>query len=291
MKRGSRIKKVLNLIKIYIRRDNVIKNENMKHEEVVKELCKAYGMLKFDPENTEFKNDYEKLKEITLGRMNCYSIIEGLSLQELLTHEEVVMNDYQINEVFYKLNGYLDLHAPKNLSKNNRAVFIVMMDNSGSMGAYEKYMARAMVNWSKLLLKDRYKQVKTEFIVHHTEAKSVSEETFFNTTESGGTIASSAYVRCLEIINSTDYRNNDVYVMHLSDGDNLTSDNSRSVNYLYDILNKANQVHYIETNQYNRSSTLMHAFKSVKNTKFVKSTIKDKSDVLKAILDTYEIRN
>lgn len=270
----------------------MIKNENMKHEELIQELCRVYGVLKFDTNNAELENDYDKLKEIALKRMDAYSFIEGMSLRELLAHEEVVTNGTQINEVFDKLNKYLDnkVSRPKNLSNHDNAVFIVMMDNSGSMGVYEKFVAKAMTTWSKLLLEDRYKQIKTEYIVHHTEAKSVSEDIFFNATETGGTIASSAYVRCLEIINSRDYKNKDIYVIHISDGDNLTSDNARTVNYLYDIMNKVNQVHYVETNQYNRGgSALMYAFNRVNNDKFIKSTIKNTNEILKAILDTYEI--
>ncbi|MEK4006487.1 DUF444 family protein [Paenibacillus sp. FSL H3-0333] len=269
----------------------MVKNENMKHDELIQELCRVYGFLKFDSNNSELKKDYEKLKEIALKRMNSYSLIEGMSLQELLTHEEVVTNRTQIDEVFNKLNKYLDnkVSRPKNLSNHDQAVFIIMMDNSGSMGRYEKCVAKAMTTWSKLLLEDRYDKIKTEFIVHHTEAKSVNEDTFFNVTEAGGTIASTSYIRCLEIINSSNFGKNDIYVMHISDGDNLPSDNLRTVNYLHDILNKVNQVHYVEVNQYNRSSTLMHGFKSLNNPKFIKSTIKDEKDILKAILDTFEL--
>ena|GEM_PF-5689873 len=269
----------------------MIKIEGKKHEEFIQELCDTYGKLKFDPDNSGLKNDYEGLKKIILERMNSYSIVDSVELSELLTLEDIIVNGDQIDQVFNKLNEYLDehVHSPKNLCSKDNAVFILMMDNSGSMGSYERYMAKAMVTWSRLLLGDRYNKVKMEYIVHNTKAESVSEDAFLNSTESGGTIASSTYVRCLEIINSTDYKNKDIYVMHISDGDNLTSDNSRTENYLYDILNKVNQVHYVETNQYNRSSTLMQVFKKVNNNKFIKSTIKDKSDVLKAILDAYVI--
>ncbi len=54
-----------------------------------------------------------------------------------------------------------------------------MMDTSGSMGRFEKYMARSFFFWMTRFLRTKYETVEIEFIAHHTEAKVVSEEDFF----------------------------------------------------------------------------------------------------------------
>src|SRR5699024_9329307 len=84
--------------------------------------------------------------------------------------------------------------------EDSKAVVIAMMDTSGSMGIFEKYMARSFFFWMTRFLRTKYETVEIEFIAHHTEAKVVSEEDFFSKGESGGTICSSAYLKALEVI-------------------------------------------------------------------------------------------
>ncbi|GAA3331556.1 hypothetical protein GCM10020331_088620 [Ectobacillus funiculus] len=79
---------------------------------------------------------------------------------------------------------------------------LAMMDTSGSMGIWEKYMARSFFSsgWLAFFYVQKYETVDIEFIAHHTEAKVVTEEEFFSKGESGGTICSSAYRKALELI-------------------------------------------------------------------------------------------
>ena len=82
----------------------------------------------------------------------------------------------------------------------SNAVVIAMMDVSGSMGEFKKYIARSFYFWMVRFLKTKYDNVKIVFISHHTEAKEVTEEQFFTQGESGGTVVSSAYRLALDII-------------------------------------------------------------------------------------------
>jgi uncharacterized protein len=72
---------------------------------------------------------------------------------------------------------------------HSNAVVLAMMDTSGSMGIFEKYIARSFFFWMTRFLRTKYEKVEIVFIAHHTEAKEVSEDQFFNKGESGGTIA------------------------------------------------------------------------------------------------------
>src|SRR5215218_7830184 len=58
----------------------------------------------------------------------------------------------------------------------SNAVVLAMMDVSGSMGEFKKYIARSFYFWMVRFLKTKYDNVDIVFISHHTEAKEVSEE-------------------------------------------------------------------------------------------------------------------
>ncbi len=170
------------------------------------------------------------------------------------------------------------------LKPDSKAVVLAMMDTSGSMGIWEKYMARSFFFWMTRFLRTKYETVEIEFIAHHTEAKVVSEDDFFSKGESGGTICSSAYRKALELIEEKYHPNKyNIYPFHFSDGDNLTSDNARCVKLVEDLMKVSNMFGYGEVNQYNRHSTLMSAYKNIKNEKFHYYILKQKADVFHAM--------
>ncbi|WP_374718971.1 sporulation protein YhbH [Parageobacillus toebii] len=167
---------------------------------------------------------------------------------------------------------------------DSKAVVLAMMDTSGSMGLWEKYMARSFFFWMTRFLRTKYETVEIAFIAHHTEAKVVTEDEFFTKGESGGTICSSAYRKALELI-ETKYSPSryNIYPFHFSDGDNLTSDNARCVKLVQELMKVSNMFGYGEVNQYNRHSTLMSAYKNIKDEKFRYYILKQKSDVFHAM--------
>ncbi len=170
------------------------------------------------------------------------------------------------------------------IKPDSKAVVLAMMDTSGSMGIWEKYMARSFFFWMTRFLRTKYETVEIEFIAHHTEAKVVSEEDFFTKGESGGTICSSVYRKALEIIGEKyEPSKFNIYPFHFSDGDNLTSDNARCVKLVEEIMKMSNMFGYGEVNQYNRHSTLMSAYKNIKDEKFYYYILKQKIDVFHAM--------
>lgn len=166
----------------------------------------------------------------------------------------------------------------------SKAVVLAMMDTSGSMGMWEKYMARSFFFWMSRFLKTKYETVEIEFIAHHTEAKVVSEDDFFSKGESGGTICSSAYKKALELIDSkySPERYN-IYPFHFSDGDNLTSDNKRCLQLVEQLMDVSSMFGYGEVNQYNRHSTLMSAYKKIEDERFRHFVLRRKADVFYAM--------
>lgn len=178
----------------------------------------------------------------------------------------------------------------------SNAVVIAMMDVSGSMGEFKKYIARSFYFWMVRFLKTKYDNVKIVFISHHTEAKEVTEEQFFTQGESGGTVVSSAYKLALEIIKEQfPPRDWNVYPFHFSDGDNYYSDNDEAVKLADELISTCNLFGYGEIGEegassYRRSSgALLSIFKDhLKNKdRFVGVRIDDKEDVYPALKEFF----
>lgn len=116
----------------------------------------------------------------------------------------------------------------KVVQPQTKAVVIYMMDVSGSMGDEQKEIVRLESFWINTWLKKHYRGLETRFIIHDAAAKEVDEDTFFRTSESGGTLISSAYKLAQQII-ETDYPPQDwnIYPFHFSDGDNWSGEDTR----------------------------------------------------------------
>lgn len=166
----------------------------------------------------------------------------------------------------------------------SKAVVLAMMDTSGSMGRKEKYMARVFFFWMAKFLRFIYETVEISFIAHHTSAKVVTEEAFFSKGESGGTVCSSAYEKALELVedkyNPVKYN---IYPVHFSDGENITSDNPKCLQLVHELMKVSNMFGYAEVNTSRYYSTLMSSYKKIDDPKFRHYILKDKGDVYHAL--------
>lgn len=165
------------------------------------------------------------------------------------------------------------------------AVVIAMRDVSGSMGDFKKRMTRAFFFWMLRFLRTRYRQVDVVFIVHHTQARIVDEDSFFQLGESGGTKVSSAYELCRTVMVSRyPAAQWNVYPFHFSDGDNWSdADNRRTVELLEDMLPSVNLFGYAEIREGGYASTLMTALNKVQHPRFRSVAIAETPDVLRAL--------
>jgi uncharacterized sporulation protein YeaH/YhbH (DUF444 family) len=131
---------------------------------------------------------------------------------------------------------------------SSKAVMFCLMDVSGSMTQSIKEMAKRFFILLYLFLRRNYKHIEVVFIRHHTHAKEVTEEEFFYSRETGGTIVSSALDLTAEILQKRYPRNDwNVYVAQASDGDNWEGDSQRCSNILYkEILKEVQYFAYVE---------------------------------------------
>jgi uncharacterized sporulation protein YeaH/YhbH (DUF444 family) len=113
---------------------------------------------------------------------------------------------------------------------NANAVMFCLMDVSGSMGEREKDLAKRFFVLLHLFLKRRYDRTEIVFIRHTHEAQEVDEETFFYSTQSGGTIVSTALEEMRRVIDER-YPSSEwnIYAAQASDGDNSVTDSERCI--------------------------------------------------------------
>lgn len=131
---------------------------------------------------------------------------------------------------------------------NTNAVMFCVMDVSGSMDETKKDIAKRFFILLYLFLTRTYEKIEIIFIRHHTCAKEVSEEDFFYSRETGGTVVSSALELMSNIIN-TRYKNNswNIYAAQASDGDNWNNDSPRCRDIIInDIMPHLQYFSYIE---------------------------------------------
>lgn len=109
-----------------------------------------------------------------------------------------------------------------------KAVMFCLMDVSGSMDEARKDLSKRFFILLYLFLTRHYEHIDLVFIRHHTQAQEVDEEGFFHSTETGGTVVSSALVLMEEIIRAR-YPTSEwnIYGAQASDGDNWHHDSGR----------------------------------------------------------------
>lgn len=165
---------------------------------------------------------------------------------------------------------------------DSSAVILAMRDISASMGEFEKYISRSFYFWMLRFLHSRYTNVRVVFIVHHTQAREVTEEAFFELGESGGTRASSAYNLALQVIAERfPPERFNIYPFHFSDGDNWPEDREEAVRSVEKLLAVSNVFGYGEIRTVpGRLTTLSAAFTAFKdNPRFLPVHIRQKEDV------------
>nr|WP_145545395.1 YeaH/YhbH family protein [Variovorax boronicumulans] len=111
---------------------------------------------------------------------------------------------------------------------STQAVMFCLLDVSGSMDEGRKNVAKRFFMLLYLFLNRNYEHIEVVFIRHHTVASEVSEDDFFTSRESGGTVVSSALTLMHEII-AARYPSSlwNIYGAQASDGDNWHDDSPR----------------------------------------------------------------
>jgi uncharacterized sporulation protein YeaH/YhbH (DUF444 family) len=127
------------------------------------------------------------------------------------------------------------------------AVVFFMLDVSGSMSDRDRKLAKTFFFWVVQGLRREYRSLETVFVAHTTEAWEFAEPDFFQVTGTGGTVASTGFLKVREII---DERYNpgrhNIYLFYASDGDNSVGDHSIARDSLMSIVQDSCYAGYVE---------------------------------------------
>ncbi len=170
----------------------------------------------------------------------------------------------------------------------SNAVILYIMDVSGSMGEEQKEMVRIESFWIDTWLQSQYDGLEVRYITHDAAAREVDRHTFFHTRESGGTMISSAYKLCADIIGA-EYSSGEwnIYPFHFSDGDNWSTDDTKACMELLkeSILPHVNQFGYGQVESPYGSGQFIKDLQEVfpDEEKMVLSEIPDREAIIKSI--------
>jgi uncharacterized sporulation protein YeaH/YhbH (DUF444 family) len=128
------------------------------------------------------------------------------------------------------------------------AVVYFAMDVSSSMTENDRKLAKSFFFWVVQGLRRQYTHLEAVFVAHTVEAWEFPEQEFFQVSGSGGTVASTAFRKVLEIANSRyDPGRFNTYVFYASDGANFHNDREAAQAALTELGALANYVGYVET--------------------------------------------
>lgn len=170
------------------------------------------------------------------------------------------------------------------------AVIVYMMDVSGSMGDEQKEIVRIESFWLDTWLQRQYKGLESRFIIHDAAAREVDRDTFFHTKESGGTMISSAYKLCAQLIDDH-YPPEEwnIYPFHFSDGDNWSMDDTLACMELLKqkILPRVNMFAYGQVESPYGSGQFVKDLREHlgKDERVVTSEIRDRDAIMQSIKD------
>jgi uncharacterized protein len=128
------------------------------------------------------------------------------------------------------------------------AVVYFAMDVSSSMTEQDRKLAKTFFFWVVQGLRRQYTHLEAVFVAHTVEAWEFAESEFFEVSGSGGTVASTAFRKVLEIAaNRYDPSRFNTYVFYASDGANFHNDREAADAALAELGSLANYVGYVET--------------------------------------------
>lgn len=192
-----------------------------------------------------------------------------------------------IDDVDLRYNRWEKFPVP-----TTQAVMFGIMDVSGSMGEWEKEMAKRFFMLMLLFLQHNYERVDIVWIRHHSVPKEVDEEEFFYSQESGGTVVSSALELMAKIVKERYPLSQwNVFGTQISDGDNFTHDCPVAMDVMENqILPVSQYFAYVEVDQTReRNSDLWPYYEKLAvNKSFVMSKVKDVSDIFPVFRSLFE---
>jgi uncharacterized protein len=165
------------------------------------------------------------------------------------------------------------------------ALLVAIVDISGSMDDTKRHLCKSMLWWTELLLRNAYKDIAIEYIVHDTKAWSVPDsKTFYELNSGGGTQVSSALKHCYKLIQDKyPFDTWNTYIIASGDGENVSSDNDTCVKILKEqLIPNCNIFNFVQIKA-GLGEDLYKVLDRDLGNKIKLSSIDNEDDILKAI--------
>jgi uncharacterized protein len=131
---------------------------------------------------------------------------------------------------------------------STEAVVFFAMDVSSSMTDRDRRLAKTFFFWVVQGLRRQYTHIEPVFVAHTVEAWEFPEAEFFQVTGSGGTVASTAFRKVLDIVDERyDPSRFNIYAFYASDGANFRHDREAAQEALNKLGAIVNYIGYVET--------------------------------------------
>ena len=149
----------------------------------------------------------------------------------------------------------------KRYPKSNAAIFFAR-DWSGSMDDHKCEIVMNTCWWIDQWVRQFYKRTESIYIGHDTEAKEVDQDNFYKQRYGGGTYCSSAFQLIKEKLEfSFPPKEWNIYVFYFSDGENVESDNPKTIELMTDLQKVSNLIGYGQILSYYDDASLLHDIK------------------------------
>lgn len=131
---------------------------------------------------------------------------------------------------------------------STEAVVFFAMDVSSSMTERDRRLAKTFFFWVVQGLRRQYTHIEPVFVAHTVEAWEFAEAEFFQVSGSGGTVASSAFRKVIDVIEERyDPSRFNIYTFYASDGANFRHDRDNAQEALNKLGQLVNYIGYVET--------------------------------------------
>lgn len=233
----------------------------------------------------ELEEELERIEETLSG--NPLNAVANARYKEIVQRIEELKRRIAVVPFFEKL----DLRYRKSERvqvKSADAVFVMIMDISGSMDEEKKRMARKFFSLQYAFIKRKYPNTDLIFIAHTDEPEEMTEEDFFTTRKSGGTVVSPAFALAHQIIKSRyDAQQTNIYLSYAGDGDNWDDDNPAVIAEIEEkgLLAKLRHAVYVQvgmtiasTFAYSGGTSLWNVMQSISRTNPKMHTVKVQDD-------------
>ena len=165
----------------------------------------------------------------------------------------------------------------------SKAVMFCEMDVSGSVTEEMKSNSKLFYFLLHRFLQRQYDQVDIVFIRYHSNAKEVNEQEFFGGSDTGGTVVSKAHEQLLDIQQARYPAGEwNIYGAQSSDGDNVTSDNPKTLALMKKILPLMQGFFYIDVGGADNGTDLWEPYKALADgfkDRFWMQKVKSRKDV------------